>query len=58
MLRRVSKNPVNPKTHIFGYFFIEKEKRICVQIRTLKPRYNKPGYSEFHDIVNKTQLQF
>ena len=24
---------------------------------TLKPRYNKPGYSEFHDIVNKTQLQ-
>ena len=23
---------------------------------TLKPRYNEPRYSEFHDIVNKTQL--
>ena len=25
---------------------------------TLKPRYNKPQYSEFCDIVNKTQLPF
>ena len=25
---------------------------------TLKPWYNEPWYSEFHDIVNKTQLSF
>ena len=25
---------------------------------TLKPRYNEPRYSEFCDIVNKTQLPF
>ena len=25
---------------------------------TLKPQYDKPRYSEFRDIVNKTQLLF
>ena len=27
-------------------------------LRTLKPRYNEPQYSEFRDVVNKTQLPF
>ena len=27
-------------------------------LSTLKPRYNEPQYSEFCDIVNKTQLTF
>ena len=29
---------------------------IKAQVYTLKPRYNKPRYSEFCDIMNKTQL--
>ena len=28
------------------------------ECHTLKPRYNEPRYSEFHDIVKKTQLPF
>ena len=28
------------------------------EVSTLKPRYNEPQYSEFRDIVNKTQLPF
>ena len=27
-------------------------------VGTLKPRYNEPQYSEFGDIVSKTQLPF
>ena len=27
-------------------------------IHTLKPRYSEPQYSEFRDIVNKSQLPF
>ena len=30
----------------------------AVYIHTLKTRYNEPGYSEFCNIVNKTQLPF
>ena len=35
-------------------------KYLCINIigSTLKPWYNKPRYSEFSDIVNKTQLPF
>ena len=29
--------------------------KLCI---TFKPRYNEPWYSEFHDIVNQTQLPF
>ena len=29
-----------------------------IQVHTLKPRYNERRYSEFHNIVNKTQLSF
>ena len=29
-----------------------------VHLHTLKPRHNEPRYSEFRDIVNKTQLPF
>ena len=30
----------------------------ALYVGTLKPRYNEPRYSEFCDIVNKTQLPF
>ena len=41
----------------------EHEKNCCVVLYiglfgTLKPGYNEPRYSEFRDIVNKTQLPF
>ena len=38
-----------PSKGKFAYFTI-----VC----TLKPRYNEPRYSEFRDMVNKTQLPF
>ena len=37
----------------FYYYYSEH-----YSIHTLKPWYYEPRYSEFHDIVNKTQLPF
>ena len=37
----------------FYYHYSVKKKRV-----TLKPGYNEPRYSEFRNIVNKTQLLF
>ena len=34
------------------------KKRKKRKMFTLKPRYNEPQYSEFRNIVNKTQLPF
>ena len=40
------------------YTYVRDDKRDNIRSYTLKPRYNKPQYSEFRDIVNKTQLPF
>ena len=37
-------------------FFCWKDCVACYS--SLKPLYNEPQYSEFHDLVNKTQLPF
>ena len=45
-----------------SWFYCKKNilLRCCmiIMICTLKPQYNEPRYSEFRDIVNKTQLPF
>ena len=40
------------------YTYVRDDKRDNIRSYTLKPRYNKPQYSEFRDIVNKIQLPF
>ena len=37
---------------------VPKHDAYTEKVSTLKPRYNEPGFSEFRDIVHKTQLPF
>ena len=51
--------PINMQLldNIYGWLNLLLEFK-CDHFSTLKPRYNKPQYSEFCDIVKKTQLPF
>ena len=46
------------KQNVCGIFFRNYFATELEHISTLKPRYSEPQYSEFRDVVNKTQLPF